>query len=190
MEPLDEAHYDDLLVASRPPEIWEWWPLDLGADVKTFEDWFARVLIQTREGTEGHLASIDAASGRAIGSTSFCTPRPSHRGVEIGWTWLTPAAWGTGVNAEAKLLMLRYAFEALGCIRVEFDTDEHNARSRRALEALPAHLDGVLRDWTILPDGRRSSSAYYSILDTEWPVVRANLQARVAARVRGSAQRG
>jgi RimJ/RimL family protein N-acetyltransferase len=100
---------------------------------------------------------------------------------EIGWTWLTPSVWGSGANIEAKLLQLRYAFTQLACIRVEFETDQENTRSRRALEALPAYFEGILRDWRILPDGRRRSSAYYSILDHEWPDVQTNLEHRLAA---------
>jgi RimJ/RimL family protein N-acetyltransferase len=181
LEPLAEEHFAELLAASRFAEIWTWWPLNPGADEQAFRNWFDSALARGREGTEGHFATLDARSGRPIGSTSFGTAKPHDRGIEIGWTWLTPAAWSTGANAEAKLLQLRYAFEDLGCIRVEFETDEHNERSRRALQALPAQFEGILRDARILPDGRRSSLAYYSILESEWPEVRRRLAARVAA---------
>jgi len=136
-------------------------------------------LDEVRRGHTVRFATLDARTGSPIGSTSYCTLRPDHFGLEIGWTWLTPSAWGTGVNAEAKLLQLRHAFDALGCQRVEFETDERNQRSRRALEALPATLEGVLRSHKRLDDGRRRSSAIYSILDIEWPDVRANLERRV-----------
>ncbi len=144
-----------------------------------------------RRGGSFHFATCDADTGRPLGSTSFCTPRPEQRAVEIGWTWLTPSAWGSGANAEAKLLQLRYAFEALGCIRVEFETDECNGRSRKALEAIPAQFEGVLRDWRVLADGSRRSSAYYSILDSEWPLAKARLGDRVktAASLRNDSQR-
>ena len=180
LEPLALAHRDGLFAAASDPQIWEWWPVNPGADEESFDAWFDGALRAGQEGQSAHLATLDAWSGRPIGSTSFCTPRPAHRGVEIGWTWLTPRAWRTGANAEAKLLQLRHAFDALGCIRVEFETDEQNERSRRALEALPARFEGVLRDWRLVGE-RRRSSAFYSILDHEWPVVAANLSARINA---------
>jgi RimJ/RimL family protein N-acetyltransferase len=178
LEPLSPDHADELFEAARPEEIWEWWPFNPASDRPTFDRWMAGALQAVADGTQARFATVEAGSGRLLGSTSYCTLRPEHRGLEIGWTWLTPAAWGTGVNAEAKLLQLRHAFEALGCQRVEFETDERNARSRRALEALPAKLEGVLRDWKLLPSGRRRSSAVYSVLDSEWPAVRANLERR------------
>jgi len=107
--------------------------------------------------------------------------QPSRRppDLEIGWTRLGPSAWGRGLNAEAKLLQLRGAFEELDVQRIEFETDEQNHRSRRALEALPARFEGIMRDWKLLADGRRRSSAVYSILDHEWPAVEDNLLRRI-----------
>jgi N-acetyltransferase len=180
LEPLAAVHFDGLLQASRPQETWAWWSADMSTP-EAFRAWFDDALGAGEEGTRAHFATLAASDGTPIGSTSFMTLRPEHAGLEIGWTWLAPAAWGTGANAEAKLLMLRYAFDVLGCQRVEFATDERNARSRRALEALPAQFEGVKRDDRILHDGRRRSSAYYSILDSEWPAVAANLAARVSA---------
>jgi RimJ/RimL family protein N-acetyltransferase len=179
LEPLARPHFGGLFAAARPAEIWTWWPFNAGADEAAFRAWFDGALRAGAEGWSSHFATLDARSGAPVGSTSFCTPRPEHRGIEIGWTWLTPAAWGTGANSEAKLLQLRYAFEELGAMRVEFDTDERNLRSRRALEALPAHFEGVLRDLTLAHDGSRCSSAYYSILDHEWPAVAEHLAERV-----------
>jgi len=184
LEPLGLEHFEGLFTAARPAEIWTWWPFNAGANAPAFRAWFDGAMRAGAEGWSSHFATVDAGSGVPIGSTSFCTPRPEHRGIEIGWTWLTPAAWGTGANTEAKLLQLRYAFEKLGCIRVEFDTDERNLRSRSALERLPAHFEGVLRDLTLAADGSRRSSAYYSILDHEWPTVAENLAARVRQAVR------
>lgn len=181
LEPLGPAHIDGLFAVARPPEIWTWWPMNPACTRATFEAWFEQAVGAAVRGTASHFATLDARSGRPLGSTSFCTPRPADRAVEIGWTWLTPTAWHTGANAEAKLLQLTYAFETLGCIRVDFDTDERNGRSRAALEALPARFEGVLRDYSIAADGSRRSSAFYSILDHEWPRVSHNLRARVQA---------
>jgi RimJ/RimL family protein N-acetyltransferase len=181
LEPLAAGHFEGLFAAARPSEIWTWWPFNAGVNEAAFAGWFEEATRARAAGTASHFATLDARSGRPIGSTSFCTPRPDHRGLEIGWTWMTPAAWGTGANAEAKLLQLGYAFETLGCIRVDFDTDEQNERSRRALEAIPAQFEGVLRNFSIADDGTPRSSAYYSILEAEWPRAKENLGARVRA---------
>jgi RimJ/RimL family protein N-acetyltransferase len=183
LEPLAPEHFDALFEAAEPTEIWDWWSFNPAEDRLDFGIWFGGVLEAMAYGREAHFATIDARTSRVLGSTSYCTLRPDHRGLEIGWTWLTPAAWGTGVNAEAKYLQLRHAFDDLGCQRVEFETDELNVRSRRALESLPATYEGIRRDCTLMSDGRRRSSAIYSILDSEWPDVRANLERRVQAHV-------
>jgi RimJ/RimL family protein N-acetyltransferase len=179
LEPLHRGHLDALFEAAQPLEIWEFWPFNPASDRRRFEEWLDDVLRAVASGTEARFVTLDAHTERPIGSTSFCTLRPEHGGLEIGWTWLTPSAWRTGANAEAKLLQLRHAFSQLGCQRVEFETDELNVRSRRALEALPAQFEGVLRDLKLLADGRRRSSAVYSILAREWPVVEERLQHRV-----------
>ena len=180
LEPLAPAHFDGLLAASRPQETWAWWSVDMSTP-EAFREWFDAALSAGEDGTRAHFATLAAHDATPIGSTSFMTLRPEHAGLEIGWTWLTPAAWGTGANAEAKLLMLRHAFTQLGCQRVEFLTHERNERSRRALEALPAQFEGIRRDDRVLHDGSRRSSASYSILDYEWPAVEAHLRERVAA---------
>jgi RimJ/RimL family protein N-acetyltransferase len=182
LEPLGLGHFEGLLAAAAHPEIWEWWPVNPSASEESFRTWFDGALRAGADGRSSHFATLDVHSEMPIGSTSFCTPRPEHRGVEIGWTWLTPSAWRSGANAEAKLLQLDYAFEELGCIRVEFETDEQNERSRRALEALPARFEGIWRDWRLVGE-RRRSSAFYSILEREWPAVKKTLTERVRAAV-------
>jgi RimJ/RimL family protein N-acetyltransferase len=128
------------------------------------------------------FAVLEASSGRPIGSTSYLTLRPAHRGLEVGWTWLAPAAWGTGANVEAKLLLLEHAFERLGCMRVEFKTDARNERARRALAALPARFEGVSLKHMLVRDGVVRDSAYYSVTDDEWPAVKTALLARLSAK--------
>ena len=101
LEPLAPAHFDALFEASLPPEIWTWWSVEMsGRDA--FAVWFEDALRAGAEGTRAHFATLDARSGRPVGSTSYMTLRPEHRGLEIGWTWLTPAAWHTGANAEVQ----------------------------------------------------------------------------------------
>lgn len=104
--------------------------------------------------------------------------------MEIGWTWVIPELWGSGVNIEAKLLMLEHAFEQAGAMRVEFKTDARNVESRRALEALPAVFEGVFRKHMLIHAGIRDS-AYYAIVEDDWPEVKANLEQRLKKRMRG-----
>jgi RimJ/RimL family protein N-acetyltransferase len=114
-----------------------------------------------------------------VGSTRFLALRPEHRSVEIGWTWLHPSVWGTGVNVEAKLLMLRHAFDAWGCRRVELKTDALNDRSRGAMEAMGATFEGVHRKHMLVRGGENRDSAWYSVTDDDWPRVRDGLAARL-----------
>ena len=136
-------------------------------------------LAMEREGTEMPLVTIRRSDDRVVGSTRYLALRPEHRSLEIGWTWLHPDAWGTGINVEAKLLMLEHAFERMGCHRVELKTDARNERSRAAMAALPAQFEGVHRKQMIVRVGQRRDSAWYSVLDDEWPEVRANLRRRL-----------
>jgi RimJ/RimL family protein N-acetyltransferase len=188
LEPLAAAHARDLSAAAADAAIWRWMPFAV-TDATSFERWLGDALEASAAGREGAFATLDRASGRAIGSTRYLALRPEHRGLEIGWTWIARSAWGTGANVEAKLLMLEHAFATLDCIRVEFKTDARNERSRGALAALPARFEGILRHHMVVPydDGIRDS-AYYSVIASEWPEVRANLAARVArARARAAA---
>jgi RimJ/RimL family protein N-acetyltransferase len=120
--------------------------------------------------------------GELVGHTSFLNDRPHDRVVEIGNTWLVPAAWGTGANIEAKLLLMQHAFEREGYLRVEFKTDAANERSRAALAALPAQFEGVFRKHMLVRGGQRRDSAWYAVIDDDWPAVKENLERRLATR--------
>jgi RimJ/RimL family protein N-acetyltransferase len=181
LEPLADEHHDGLRAAAAPPEIWDYWSFNAGKSDDAFDDWFDDAIAEAAAGGDSHFATILQATGEPVGSTSFCTVREDDRAVEIGWTWLTPSAWGTGANTEAKFLQLEYAFATLDCIRVDWDTYATNARSRAALEKLGATFEGVMRNWSIREeDGSKVSSAIYSVIDDEWPTVRANLIDRIA----------
>lgn len=184
LEPLSAAHARDLLEAARDPGIWRWMPYAIAGDAELAR-WLEDSLEQAAAGREGVFATIDRASGRAIGSTRFMALRPEHRGLEIGHTWLARAAWRTGANIEAKMLMLAHAFDELDCLRVEFKTDARNERSRAALAALPARFEGIFRHHMVVryDDGIRDS-AYYSVIAAEWPQVREVLRARLAHHTR------
>jgi len=178
LEPLGEENAEELWSAAQAPEIWEW--LANLNERDRFDRWLSLSFDAARAGTEGPFLTRERASGAAIGSSRYLNVRPLDRVVEIGWTWLHPRAWRTGANVEAKLLMLEHAFDALDCVRVEFKTDARNERSRAALAAIPAKFEGVLRNHMIVPDVGLRDSAYFSVIDSEWPDVRDNLRRRLA----------
>lgn len=179
LEPLEEAHADGLWEAAQAPEIWQWLAR-VGSSREYFDLWMEASLVAAREGREGVFATRVKSDDRLVGSSRYLNVRPDDRVVEIGWTWLNPSAWRSGVNVEAKLLMFGHAFEQLDCVRVELKTDARNTRSRAAMEALPAQFEGVLRKHMIVPDVGVRDSAYFSVVDEEWPAVRANLEARLS----------
>lgn len=180
LEPLGWRHEEGLFEAAREPEIWRWLPYDASRDRAVFRGWIEDAIAASEAGTEAAFATVDARNGEPIGSTRYLALRPEHKGLEIGWTWLTPSAWGTGANVEAKLLMLDHAFGPLDCMRVEFKTDARNERSRGALAALPAKFEGIFRKHRLLLGGQEiRDSAYYSIVDDEWPEVEEALRRRL-----------
>ncbi|HEY8082858.1 MAG TPA: GNAT family N-acetyltransferase [Solirubrobacterales bacterium] len=181
LEPLTEEHAEELWEAAQAPEIWSWLA-HIGERREYFDRWMQLTLAAAAEGKEGPFTTRDRRNGNVIGSSRYLNVRPPDRALEIGWTWLNPSAWGTGANIEAKLLMLEHAFESLECVRVEFKTDSRNDRSRAALAALPAQFEGIMRKHMTVPDVGVRDSAYFSVIDDEWPDVRANLQRRLASK--------
>jgi N-acetyltransferase len=179
LEPLVEEHREPLRSVAIHPEVWQWMDRRVTETGDGFDGWFDGRLLARKLGDEHGFATL-SAGGEPLGSSSFLAPRPIHDGVEIGNTWLTPAAWGGGANVEAKLLMLGFAFEDLGCMRVELKTDARNERSRGAMEALPAKFEGIHRKHMLMPITGSRDSAYFSIVDDEWPGVRENLERRLA----------
>jgi RimJ/RimL family protein N-acetyltransferase len=176
LEPLAEHHAPDLAEVAGDAEIWRYMPIPLGT-IEQIQAWIADTLALQAAGAALPFAIVERASGRAIGSTRYLTILPKDRGIEIGWTWLGRAAWRTPINTECKYLLLRHAFETLGCIRVQLKTDRRNERSRRAIERIGGQFEGILRQHMVLLDGSYRDSAYYSIIDAEWPAVQAKLAA-------------
>ena len=181
LEPLAEGHREGLWRAADDDRVWRLMTVRAGADRASFDAWFDQALVAGAAGVELPFAITRAGGGEEIGSSRLMTLRPAHRGAEIGGSWLNPEAWGSGANAETKLLLLEHAFDALGCIRVEFKTEAVNERARAALLAIGARFEGILRKHMLVRGGELRDSAYYSVIDDEWPAVRAHLQARVAA---------
>ena len=178
LEPLSAERADGLWEASRDPQTWRWLSVVQPATRDEFDAWLEDAVAARDAGTEIPLVTVHG--DRVVGSTRFLALRPAHRSVEIGWTWLHPSAWSTGVNVEAKLLMLGHAFEAWGCRRVELKTDARNERSRGAMEAMGAAFEGVHRKHMLVRDGENRDSAWYAVLDDDWPRVRDGLVARLA----------
>jgi RimJ/RimL family protein N-acetyltransferase len=180
LEPLGMPHAADLLAAAQDPSIWSYMPEDPSASPAAMGDWIARSLQLQEIGTQLPFAIVDRASGRAVGSTRYLNIVPHDRGLEIGWTWLARAARRSIVNTECKYLLLRHAFEALGAIRVQLKTDRRNEISQRAIERLGAVREGVLRKHMIVQGGHQRDSVMYSVVDDEWPAVKARLESLLA----------
>ena len=175
LEALSLAHHADLCAVGLDEELWRWIP----QQVRTADD--MRVYIEAAlraqdEGSALPFATVERASGRAIGSTRFGNIDRVHRRLEIGWTWIGRRWQRTAVNTEAKYLMLRHAFETLGAMRVELKTDSLNERSRRAILRLGAVEEGTFRKHMMTESGRARHSVYFSIVDEEWPAVKARLK--------------
>ncbi len=170
---------EGLWLASRDARTWRWLSVVQPRTRDEWTGWMRQALEAAEAGTEIPFVTIRQEA--IVGSTRFLALRPEHRSLEIGWTWLHPSAWGTGANAEAKLLQLRYAFDTLGCRRVELKTDALNERARAALEGIGATFEGIHRKHMLVRDGESRDSAWYSILDDEWPAARAHLERRLAA---------
>jgi N-acetyltransferase len=179
LEPLSANHEDGLWEASRDPRTWQWLSVFQPTTREEMHAYVGDALANQADGTELPLVTVRRGGERVVGSTRYLALRPEHRSLEIGWTWLTPEVWGTGVNIEAKLLMFEHAFERLGCLRVELKTDARNERSRGAMAALPAQFEGIHRKSMLVRGGQRRDSAWYSVIDDEWPEVRANLLRRL-----------
>jgi RimJ/RimL family protein N-acetyltransferase len=178
LEPLGPDHEEGLRAIADDPEIWRWMTVH-GHEPETFSGWLETTLTAAAEEREAPFAILLRESGDVVGSSRYLSLRPEHRGLEIGYTWHTREVWGKGVNVEAKYLLLRHAFEDLGCIRVEFKTDARNERARAALEALPARFEGIFLKHMLVRDDVVRDSAWYAITDSEWAAVRANLERRI-----------
>ncbi|WP_327256191.1 GNAT family N-acetyltransferase [Streptomyces sp. NBC_01244] len=187
LEPLEIRHHDGLCEAVRDGSLWE-----LAVTIVPHPDdvrGFIEDAVAARAaGTQIPYATVDAATGRVIGSTRLMVINTANRRLEIGWTFLAASWQRSGANAEAKLLMLTHAFEAMGMNRVELLTDVRNEKSRAAITRIGAKHEGVLRHHMVMRDGWIRDTAVYSITRPEWPDVKRGLLDRLAARTAGRSE--
>ena len=181
LEPLTVAHGDALARFAYEPSLWRWTPTRV-TDRAGLDDYIADALAAQRAGTALPFATVRQVDGGAIGGTRFGNIARADDRLEIGWTWIATPHQRSAVNTEAKFLMLRHAFETLGAARVELKTHSLNEKSRVAMERLGAKFEGIHRKHMLMPDGSRRDTAWYSIVDDEWPETRARLLAMLAPR--------
>ena len=175
LEPLQVEHAEGLWAAGQSPEIWRW----LAVAPATLEEMRQYVSQAMAAAGQHPFAVVEKVTGRVVGSTRYLEVDEENRTAEIGWTWYARDVWATVVNPEAKFLLLRHAFETWGAMRVQFKADAKNVRSCTAIGRLGARLEGTLRNHRIRRDGTVRDSAVFSIIDTEWPDVKAGLLARI-----------
>lgn len=182
LEPLASGHAADLFVAAaQDPETWRYMPVSGFADVAAVERWIDEAAERRAAGGEIAFAIVDALAGRAVGSTRYLDIRREHRGLEIGYTWLSPTVRRTAMNTICKYLLLCHAFDSLGAIRVQLKTDSRNAVSQTAIDRLGAVREGMLRNHMICWDGSLRDSVYYAIIRADWPAIRARLASMCGA---------
>ena len=176
LEPLSEKHIPDLAIAGQDKNIWRFMLYGNVTTLTRMQTWVRDILSRQARGTDLPFAVVHLEKNHAIGATRFLDIRPDHRGVEIGGTWYHVDYQRTAVNTECKYLLMTYAFETWNCIRVQFKTDSRNNRSLNALKRIGAKYEGVLRNHLIPPDGFKRDSVYYSVIDSDWPVVKESLE--------------
>jgi RimJ/RimL family protein N-acetyltransferase len=181
LEPLAKAHLAGLAAVGLDEGLWLWIPVPVRT-AKEMAGYIETALEEQERGVSLPFALIEKATRRVVGSTRYGNIDRAHHRVEIGWTWVAREWQRTAVNTEAKYLLLRHAFETLGCIRVELKTDSLNERSRTAILRIGAREEGIFRNHMITASGRVRHSVYFSVVDSEWPAVKARLESRLYTR--------
>lgn len=178
LEPLSMEHHAGLCAALLHDEIWRWlpWRIDTPDEMRAF---MQQVINMSAEGSAYAFATLYKPDNRVVGTSRYLSIDHANHRLEIGATLISPEWQRSVINTEAKYLMLRHAFETLGCLRMEFKTDSLNTKSRNALLRLGATEEGIFRNHIVCWNGRIRHSAYYSITDDDWPSVKANLEAKL-----------
>ena len=185
LEPLEARFAPELLDAAADGRLWEL-KVTVVPGPSSIESYVASALEARSSGRAWPFVIRRRSDGKIVGSTRYWKIDRQHRKLEIGHTWIAASVQRSAVNTECKYLLLRHAFEVLGCVRVQFTTDELNERSRAAIARLGAQQEGILRNERIMPDGRRRNSVRFSIIDSEWPDVKARLERKLGVGVAGS----
>jgi RimJ/RimL family protein N-acetyltransferase len=180
LEPMRLDQTEGLFAASREERIWDYLPTAWPTSLDEMRGWVEWTLQQQAAGLRVPFVVIDASDEAVRGSTRYLDISEPDRHLEIGWTWYNPGVWRSRVNTECKYLLLRHAFETLGCIRVQLRTDLRNERSQRAIERIGGQREGVLRHLQILSNGHKRSVVFYSLLADEWPERKAWFEERLA----------
>ncbi|MCH8622152.1 GNAT family protein [Undibacterium sp. TS12] len=175
LEPLEQQHLADMAAVAADGKLWRLFYTSVPSPENT-QRWLDTALDMQKQQKAIPFVVRENSSGKIIGTTRYCNMDMNNRRTEIGYTWYAQRVQRSPVNTECKLLLLEHAFEVFGCIAVEFRTDWLNRRSQAAIERLGAKRDAVLRNHMIMPDGRIRDTVIYSILNTEWPGVKRNLQ--------------
>lgn len=178
LEPLRSGHLGALCEVGLDPELWRWTVTRIRTN-EDMLDYIATAIELQEQGSALPFVTINRTTNTVVGSTRFGNIDKANRRLEIGWTWIAKPWQRSPVNTEAKYLMLKHAFEVLGCIRVEFKTDSLNEKSRKALLRIGAKEEGTFRNHMIVSDGRFRHSVWFSIIDSEWPVVKIDLEQKL-----------
>lgn len=182
LEPLGSEHAEGLFEATRASEeLWRHMSIYPPESVSDIDLFIESALQDQATGSSVPFAIVERATGKVVGSTRYMDIRSVHSGLEIGWTFLASRVWRTGINTECKYLLLRHAFEQCGCARVQLKTDALNQRSRDAILGIGARFEGILRRHQLRRDGALRDTAIFSIIDEEWPAVKARLERRMLA---------
>jgi len=180
LEPLERRHLPGLLAVAGDEATFQYFVTRPLGEAGEMSRWMESILKGQAAGTDIGWATVRMSDGKVVGATTYLDIRRVNRGLEIGNTWLAPEVWRTAINTEAKYLQLRHAFEELGAWRVQLKTDERNARSRAAIARLGASFEGILRKYQVRHDGFIRNTAMFSIVEAEWPAVKAGLEAKLA----------
>jgi N-acetyltransferase len=179
---LEPHHFPVLETVAQDKRIWQFYAYD-GSNPAVLRSTLEAGLADRDKGLQFPFVILNKKTNAIIGSTRFMDIQPKHKKLEIGTTWLHPDYWGTVINFECKLLLLTYAFETLGVLRVQFKTDENNIRSRKAIEKVGGRFEGILRNDMLRDNNTRRNSAYFSIIEEEWSSVKKMLESAVALRL-------
>jgi RimJ/RimL family protein N-acetyltransferase len=180
LEPLSESHHEPLCAVGLDPELWKWIPTQV-LNPEQMLRYIRTALAEQERGVSLPFATVHRASGKVIGSTRYLNIDEPHKRLEIGSTWIAKPWQRTAINSEAKYLMMRHAFETVGCNRVEWKTDSLNTQSRNAILRLGAQQEGIFRQHMVTWSGRLRDTVYFSVIAPEWPAIKTALEAKIKA---------